>query len=361
MVRIYFSIDDCFAVLKQFVANFIFLIFFILMVLFFITQHYINKFLSPVDYLLGKILECQKGAYVTLDIIPSKDFQPIFKSYNNLITTLKKREEEILNKVIQLEKINNSLEQKIHEIQKLQDLVIKQEKLATLGTITSGIAHEINNPVAAIRGLSELAILKNDKENNEKYFKTIISHCDRIKDIVKSIKNFNRKINENDVTEVLLREIIDEVIMLIRSAKILPATVKVKGNYNMQDYKIFCVRNQMFQVFQNLFINSVQAMDGKGEIVIDVTVYNNLLFILFSDTGKGIPPSVRNKIFDPFYSTKGTKGTGLGLYIVYNIIKQHKGEIILLDSEKGAKFQITLPLNLKKINNNGVKNESNGN
>ena len=240
----------------------------------------------------------------------------------------------------------------------LQNMIIKQEKLATLGTITAGIAHEINNPVAAIRGISELAILKKDKEKNEEYFKKIMSHCDRIKEIIKSIRSYNQEINENDIVEVSLKDIIGDVIELSRTAKILPSSVIIKGNYEEKDYKIFCVRNQIFQVFQNLLVNSVQAMEGSGEISIDVTISDDFLKIIFSDNGIGIPTDIRDKIFDPFYSTKGTEGTGLGLYIVYNIIKQHKGDIMLLDSKKGAMFQITLPFNLNKINENEAKNEN---
>ncbi len=342
-VVIYYSIEDYYGRIKGFIVNLCFFLFFVFVTVYFIADYYTSKFLSPVDYLLSKIIETKKGTFAKVNIEPGQDFEKIYKAYNKLIGILETRDREVKEKILELQKSNASLKEKILEIQMLQHAVIKQEKLATLGTITAGIAHEINNPVGAIRGLSELAIMLKDKTKYEEYFQKIVKHCDRIKDIVQSIKDYNREISNTEIEEVLFADLIREVVELCRNAKILPPSVVITGNFEKTNYAIKCVKNQMFQVFQNLISNSVDAMDGEGTIEINITEENNLFTVVFSDTGKGIDKNVQNKIFDPFFTTKGTKGTGLGLYIIYNIIKQHKGHIELIPSEKGAVFKIILP------------------
>ena len=158
------------------------------------------------------------------------------------------------------------------------------------------------------------------------------------------MRSYSREINKNEMESVFIKDIIKDVIELCINAKILNNKVIISGNFLKCNYRIFCIKNQISQVFQNLITNSVQAMDEKGEIIIDIFKNNSYMVIYFSDNGPGVSENLKNKIFDPFFTTKGTKGTGLGLYITYNIIKKHKGEIELFNNGKGLAFKIQLPM-----------------
>ncbi len=337
-IKIFYNINDIKEVIKGSLIYLLTLLIISIIVSLIIIYIFLERFLSPLEKFLFTIRATINGEYRLMDLPEKSEFLPVFKAYNQLILNLK-------DKIKGLEEANIKLKNNILEIQNLQDMIIRQEKLASLGTITAGIAHEINNPVSAIRGLSELALLLKNRNKYEEYFGKIIEHCDRIKDIVRRVRDVTQEIDSKKMENVKIKDIINDVIELCRNAKIITNKVKIDGNYKYSNVSIKCIRNQMFQVFQNLITNSVQAMDGNGEIRIDIkNIENSLVDIIFSDSGPGIPYKIRDKIFDPFFTTKGPTGTGLGLYIVYGIIKNHKGNIEILRSKKGARFKITLPL-----------------
>jgi len=337
-IRIYYNINDIRQAIKHSINYLIILLLIFITISFIVISFFLERFLSPLENFLETIKETINGNYKLMSTSYKTEFLPVFKAYNQLILNLK-------DKIISLEEANKELKNRILEIQKLQDMIIRQEKLATLGTISAGIAHEINNPVGAIRGLSELALLLKKEDKYEEYFRKIIAHCDRIKEIVSRVKEVTKEIDSKKMEKVNIKNIINDVIELCKNAKIISNKIKIKGNFNTSNIEIKCIKNQIFQVFQNLITNSADALNGEGEITIDLFEFESNLIITFADTGPGIPEPIREKVFDPFFTTKGPKGTGLGLYIVYGIIKNHGGNIQILPSEKGAKFEITLPLN----------------
>jgi signal transduction histidine kinase len=337
-IRVYYNTNDIKQITKNSINYLIILIIIFIILSFIIITVFLNKFLSPVENFLNTIRATINGKYTLMDTTQKTEFLPIFEAYNKLILNLK-------DKITKLEEANQELKNKIIEIQKLQDVIIRQEKLATLGTITAGIAHEINNPVGAIRGMSELALLIKDKDKYEEYFNKIINLCDRISNLVRRVKNVTQEIDSKKTELVPIKNLIEDVLELCKNAKIISNKIKIEGNFRNSKIILKCIRSQMFQVFQNLITNSAHSIKGNGIIRIDVFKDNDsLIEIIFSDNGTGISNKIKDKIFDPFFTTKGPTGTGLGLYIVFGIIKNHRGMIELLPSEKGAAFKITLPL-----------------
>ncbi len=219
----------------------------------------------------------------------------------------------------------------------LQQRLITSEKLASLGTLVAGIAHEINTPITGIMNYME--ILGEDlPEDKLELLERIQAQIKRIVKTVRSLLNFARRSSEGFV-QVDLREVITDVKEVLRAQiRKKGVSVEIKGN---------AVANinpdRMQQVFFNLFSNALAAMERGGRIEINLRQEKEQVRIEFSDTGRGIDPQNLSKIFDPFFTTK-PGGTGLGLSITFAIIKEHGGEIEV-ESEvgRGTTFIITLP------------------
>ena len=243
-----------------------------------------------------------------------------------------------------LQLTHQSLEKSLELLREKQAQLVKSEKLASLGTLASGVAHELNNPLNNIYLASQTLFNEIDQENTpaivKESVKDIFSQTLRVKRIVGDLLEFARekgpelqKINiTNAITKVLKR--------MTASGEI----ANVKYNLNaVEDIEILADGLLLEQVFINLFSNAIDAMNGKGSLNIVVNKIDTSIQIKISDTGKGIPPENMLKIFDPFFTTK-EKGTGLGLAIVYSIIKKHNGEIdVKSEPNKGTAFTIILP------------------
>jgi signal transduction histidine kinase len=222
--------------------------------------------------------------------------------------------------------------------------LLRSKKLAAIGTLASGVAHELNNPLNNIY-LSAQVLQKEAGENCSPFVKEtlddIVGQSIRVKGIVGDLLEYARG------KELRLRPV--ELNELIRNAyKLVKTTVNkdhVSLVLNSKDGRIYMQadREQLERVFINLFTNAVEAMGGKGDIIVTLSKDHERIKVWVSDTGKGMTPEEMEKVFEPFFTTKD-KGTGLGLAIVFNIIKKHKGEI-LVDSEKdkGTTFYMAFP------------------
>ena len=222
--------------------------------------------------------------------------------------------------------------------------LLMSKKLAAIGTLASGVAHELNNPLNNIY-LSAQVLQKEVKDNVSPLVREtlndIIGQSIRVKGIVADLLEYARG------KEPVLRAI--DLNELIRNVhKLLRVTVNMEQiNFvlNSHDDNILMKadQEQVERVFINLFTNAVEAMGGKGDIIVTLARERGAIKIWVSDTGKGMTPEEMEKVFEPFYTTKD-RGTGLGLAIVFNIIKKHKGEI-LVDSQKdkGTTFYMVFP------------------
>jgi len=228
--------------------------------------------------------------------------------------------------------------------------IMKSERLATLGQLAAGVAHEINNPLGAVLMYTHLALEDLDeKDVLHKNLEKAVTEASRCKDIVKGLLDFARqtepKVEQSDVNETLER-----TLNLVKN-QVLFQNVKITKLLCPSLPKVLMDVGQMQQVFTNIILNAAEAMEGKGQLTVTTQTSsdNEHIQIEFTDTGCGISPENCEKIFDPFFTTKEVgHGTGLGLAVSHGIIARHKG-IIEVKSEpgKGATFIIKLPLKRK--------------
>ncbi len=287
------------------------------------------------------------------------------------------------NKKIEAQK--SKLEKTVSELEKAQKQLVQSEKMASLGVLTAGIAHEINNPInyinSGIEGLktiiSEMKKViskyqefnKNPETRNhaeiekkineefdflisgtDKMTKNIQSGVNKAGEIVKSLSIFSR----NDKAELTLSDLhenIDSSITLLQNQ--IKKRIKIIKNYN-EIPKIYCYPAKLNQVFLNLISNAIHAIENEGNIEITTSYISNseidnskkdCILISIKDDGIGIPKNIIEHIFEPFFTTKEQGiGTGLGLSISYEIIEQHKGKILAKNNDiKGTEFSIIIP------------------
>ncbi|KAA3622108.1 MAG: sensor histidine kinase [Bacteroidetes bacterium] len=240
----------------------------------------------------------------------------------------------------------------LKELKSTRDSFVQTEKLASIGTLTSGIGHEINNPLSGIKnGVNRILKNPGNTEQNLKYLGLISEATVKIENVVQQLLNFSRK-----------QDIVFEVV---NPAEVLETSISLAG-YKLKKHRVevvhslCCVQyikasvNHLGQVFLNLLLNSIDSIEEKRKIIPDyegvirVTIEckEGKSFISFIDNGIGIKPENISKIYDPFYTSKDVgKGTGLGLYVSFDIIKEHGGKLSCSSNYgKGAEFFIELPL-----------------
>ncbi|MBU0629497.1 MAG: GAF domain-containing protein [Candidatus Margulisbacteria bacterium] len=226
------------------------------------------------------------------------------------------------------EKIRNELEAVERQLERSQ-------RLASLGTLTAGVTHEIRNPLTVIRGETERLVKEpRDIEYLKNFRELLLRHIDRISGIVNRMLDLAKE-KAKERKPVDLNEMIEASLTLISFGK-------VKLEKEMGEIpRISGDPEALQEVFLNLFQNAIEAMPQGGKIMVKTFQENNRVVVEVSDTGKGIPADLREKIFDPFFSTRH-EGVGLGLSIVYRIIREHDGDISV-DSEvgKGSTFRLT--------------------
>ncbi|HTY12876.1 MAG TPA: ATP-binding protein [Candidatus Omnitrophota bacterium] len=231
----------------------------------------------------------------------------------------------------------------LEELKKNQDTVIKTEKLASLGTITAGIAHELKNPLTFIITASQILVTKwSDPEFRESALKMLPAEAERMRIMVEGILGYSRS-KELSLEPVDVNEMMKKVLSLL-SYEFKKNHITLKEELN-NALKINGDQNRLIQIFINLLNNANQAIGDKGGTITITTndIGDDTVEVRISDTGPGIPKDKLNTIFEPFYTTKES-GTGLGLAIVSKYVKEHKGEITV-ESEpgKGATFIVRLP------------------
>ncbi|MBI2486738.1 MAG: GHKL domain-containing protein, partial [Deltaproteobacteria bacterium] len=246
-------------------------------------------------------------------------------------------------------RFNEILEAKIEEatkeIKEKQDGIIKTERLATIGELATGIAHEIRNPLSGIAVALEL--MKNETHNEEhnQTISDILKELGRLERIIKGLLQLGHPRSLN-LIECDPNDIIETALSL--------ASLKAKEKGIMVEKKLGCKDRfqvdpeQIQQVLLNLLINGIEAMDGSsGKLTVETEGSNGHVEIKISDTGCGLSEKNKERIFQPFYSTK-EHGTGLGLSISRRIVETHKGKILISSEKgKGSTFTVVIPKNLK--------------
>lgn len=293
------------------------------------------------------------------------------------------RTQELVTANLELRQATGQLESAYSELKSTQSRMLQQDKMASIGQLAAGVAHEINNPMGFI--ISNLNSLKKytDKVISFTNFQTeaieklllnvdvhqiaddlkaqkktlkldyILSDLDnlireslegaeRVKKIVQELKSFSR-IDATDFKAEDINEGLESTIKIVWNELKYNATVtKEYGDIP----KTICNLGQLNQVFMNILVNAAQAMETQGEIIIRTSSDNDNIYVTISDTGAGIPADKLDRVFEPFYTSKDVgKGTGLGLSIAYDIIKKHNGEIrVESEVDKGTTFTLVLPI-----------------
>lgn len=249
-----------------------------------------------------------------------------------------------------IEKLHNSVHDLAITNEKLvavQQALKQSEKMASMGQLSAGIAHELNNPLGVVIMYCNILLEETPKDSPEfSDLKLIVEQANRCKKIVGGLLNFARK-NQVLLTEVNMNSILKQSL----DALIIPEGIVVNIDASeVQNPIVQIDMEQMIQVLTNLIKNSIEAMPNGGTLKLTLKENINHITFLVSDSGTGIKEEDQEKIFEPFFTTKGVgKGTGLGLATAYGIVKMHKGQITLTsntDIEKGptgTTFTITIP------------------
>ncbi len=249
----------------------------------------------------------------------------------------------------ELKSFSRQLEERVkvatEDLKRTQDKLIQSEKLAALGKLTAGIAHEIRNPLTSIKVLiHSLAKKITDTETKEKDIEVIEDEIERVNQIINRFLDFARP-KEPEFSPVDINQTLEETINLV-SGKAKEQNVLLKRELFSLPH-IQADGEQIKQVFLNLFLNAVQAMPEGGKLRIKTDRKGQWVRIEIQDEGTGIPERIRDKLFEPFFTTK-EEGIGLGLSIVKRIVDDHKGSIKVRNSHpKGTIFTINLPINTK--------------
>lgn len=229
----------------------------------------------------------------------------------------------------------------IAERKKTHELILNSEKLSMTGKLAAAIAHEIKNPLTAIKGFHQL--MRSSPEKADAYLDIISSEMERMEGILNELLLL-AKPHKRDFRRIRLMEIITEVITLLNSQAVFKSIV-INFNYKSnEDVLISGDRNQLKQVFINFIKNSIEAINDDGKISIVLTSRDNEAHVIITDNGCGIPTEVLHRIGEPFFTTKES-GTGLGIMISKQIIENHKGKLDIQSDNSGTTIKVNFPIN----------------
>ncbi len=319
----------------------------------------------------------RRGEAVEISVSSENEIGLLADSFNEMVKSVKQARTDLEKKIKEIEAAYS-------ELKDTQSRLVHSAKMASLGQLVAGVAHELNNPIGFIfsnmnhlREYSQklLQLIEDTEKNPERLAELkakidfdfivqdmpkLINSCEdgarRTRDIVLGLRNFSR-LEEAKLKSVNLKESIEATLKLLSG--------EIKGRIEVHSEfaelpEVMCYASQINQVFMNILSNAAQAIEGKGDIWIKTNLKsaskssiqnprilkNNFVEISIRDSGKGIPGDTLEKIFDPFFTTKTVgQGTGLGLSISYGIVKKHDGDILVTSTiEKGTEFKILLPI-----------------
>ncbi len=343
---------------------FTFLSFFVFLLI--MSFYFVREVISPIEALIKASKDLKDAREAPFIANKSKtEIADLVDAFNEMSVQIVESDQKMKKQLDLLEQANN-------KIKNTQNQLVQSAKLASLGELVAGIAHELNNPIGFIysnighlreysqslfsiidktknnKGELDLLLVEEDYDYIKKDLPKLIQSCEegsnRAKDIVLGLRNFSRA-DEEKTQAFDVNNGLDSTLKLLSGE--LKNKALVRKDYN-EVPKINCNINQMKQVFMNILNNAIQALEEEGDIHIKTEFLSEekIVRVTISDTGIGIEKDNVEKIFDPFYTTKSVgEGTGLGLSISYGIVKSHGGQIAV-ESEvgKGTTFIVDLPV-----------------
>jgi two-component system, NtrC family, sensor kinase len=280
----------------------------------------------------------------------STEISTLIEAFNDMIENIERRRKENLKLLEETRRLNQSLETKVEEatrkMEEKQEELIRSERLAAIGELVAGIAHEIRNPLSGIS--IALTLMKNEIQDPEhgQTISDILKEVGRLERTVKDLLRFtqlahprNLNLIESDPNEIV------EAALGLTGPKAEEKGIDIEKKLNCTE-QFRVDRDQIEQVVMNLIINGIDAMNGSGKLTVETQSSDGYVLIKISDTGHGFHEGDKEKIFRPFYSTK-PNGIGLGLSISRGIVEMHKGKILALsEKDKGSIFTVMIPMNL---------------
>lgn len=320
----------------------------------FITFFLTKYMISPLRHMANITLEIAKGNLTrTVDIRTRDEIGQLSMNFNQMTMSLKASYDEkekimaqLRENVDNLKQVNKELLKMNVQLNEAQERLVRSEKLAVVGKLASGVGHELRNPLGAIK--NALFIIKKKRDNTSisndvlkfnQLVEIVEKETDRSIKIVNDLLGFSRTAKPT-VSPTNIRSIIESSLSRLKIPDKINKIVQVEDPLPL----VSVDANQIEQVFINLVQNAMDAMPKGGWLTIQAQRENDFLAITITDTGCGIPDTVKNKIFDPLFTTK-PKGIGLGLAISLNIIQRHEGFIDLKSKEgEGTSFTVKLPI-----------------
>jgi len=344
-----------------------------------ITEELIPSFMVFTQQMSAMLQNFEAKQY--LDLKVQKRTSEVVKQKKEI----EEMNEELRQQKEELQTTNEILEDQKEELQKTlenlklaQSQLVQSEKMASIGQLVAGIAHEINNPVTFISAgvdslntnleevrqvldiyhritpgnvtekLKDIEDLKGEIDYNEaireigQLIESIKNGTERTTEIIRGLRTFSR-LDEDILKTANIYDGLDSTLILLHNK--YKNRIEVVKNYN-EIPEIECYPGQLNQVFMNILSNAIDAIDDKGTITISTSKSNGSIRISIKDTGRGIPENFRTKIFEPFFTTKEVgHGTGLGLSISHGIIEKHRGTVeVKSEAGKGSEFIIVLPV-----------------
>ncbi len=330
----------------------------------FVTIRLITNPIKQLSSAVGQV--AQGDLSVQLKHASQDELGKLTSSFNEMTIALREARVKTDEQEAALRAQNSELQVTLAQLQEAQQQLIMKEKMASLGNLVAGVAHEINNPIGAVnssadnarRAVLKLRELLNADERlcgamKDPEFDKLLKVLDdntviattaskRIAHIVKSLKNFAR-LDEAEFQRASIEEGLDTTLTLVHHE--FKNRIEIFREYGSIP-PILCFPNELNQVFMNLLVNASQAIPDKGTVTVKTAKDRDWVYVTIADSGVGIPPQNLKRIFDPGFTTKGVGvGTGLGLSISYNIVKKHDGEISVTSAlGSGTEFTIKLPL-----------------
>ena len=306
------------------------------------TEHATKKFRHAKYYIQSPIIiEGKKRGMVEVAYTNSVSIdagRPFLLEEKKLIDTVSRELSFIIQRILmQTEK--QKLQEKLHQV----------ERLAFVGELSAGIAHELNEPLGRILGFAQLIKkggILNEQQGED--IERIIKASLYSREVIKKLMLFSRQMPQQ-ITMVNLNEIIENILYFI-DVRYQSTSIQINRRLDADLPMIHVDGVQISQVLVNLITNAVHAMPQGGELTISTSQKSNAAALSVKDTGVGMSPEVRKKIFEPFFTTKPVgQGTGLGLSVVHGIVMAHQGKISVKSTPgKGSKFEILLPLHKQK-------------
>lgn len=229
----------------------------------------------------------------------------------------------------------------ITEKKKSEEMLHRQDKLAAVGQLAAGVAHEIRNPLTSMKGYAEFLQLDEEDPQRQEFLGIILDEIDRVNNIVEEFMVL-AKPKAVELEERNIVSIVQNVVSMLKF-EARKRNVKLSFEADAEILQIECDENRLKQVFLNFIKNGIEAMPNGGDLTVKIEIQDGNVLISIKDTGVGIPPDTLKKIGEPFYTTK-KNGNGLGLMVSFKIIESHNGKVYIeSEQNKGTTFKILLP------------------